>query len=162
VVSRGPEHTIVTAPDLTGLSPQAALEALEKTGLGFSFALRPAGPNERAGAVVVQEPAGGTVIESSGKVDMLVARPAETGGEVFGLFSYTMPENPYPLPLRLEALPASGGERRLLAETNFHGGTFTFPYREVPGITLILTMLNRELYRETVQPPMDELSLDAL
>jgi beta-lactam-binding protein with PASTA domain len=140
VVSKGPEYAMITVPDLIGLSPAAALEALRGTGLGFTFSLRPARAAEKAGVAVFQEPAKDTVIESKGKVHILVAKPEDSGGEVFGLFSYTMPENPYPLTVRLEALPAAlpgaaslgSGERRLLTEIEFPGGTFTFPYREVP------------------------------
>ncbi|MDR0388045.1 MAG: penicillin-binding protein, partial [Treponema sp.] len=72
----------------------------------------------------------------------------------FSLFSYTLPENPYPLPVRLEAL-LPGGERRLLAEVEFPGGVFTLPYQLPPQSILILSMLNRELYRETVPAPED-------
>jgi hypothetical protein len=95
---------------------------------------------------------------------MLVTSPAGPleNGEVFALFSYTMPENAYPLPVRLEVLLPGAGGRELLAETDFAGGPFSFPYQIVPGAVLILSMRGRELYRETVMPPMDELSLDEI
>ncbi|GHV88215.1 PASTA domain-containing protein [Spirochaetia bacterium] len=167
VVSRGPLHTQTPAPDLTGLSPQAALKKLAPLGLGFQFSLRPASGNEKPGMVVEQDPAKNTMVESDKAVNLVIASPLESkNGDVFGLFTYTMPENPYPLPVRLETLPpgggSAGGERTLLAETDFAGGTFTFPYQLPPDSTLILSMLNRELYREKVQIRMEALSLDEL
>jgi hypothetical protein len=49
-----------------------------------------------------------------------------------------------------------------LVETDFGGGVFTFPYQTAPGAILIFSMRGRELHRETVLPPMDELSLDEI
>jgi beta-lactam-binding protein with PASTA domain len=164
VVSRGPAHTMTAVPNLWGLSPREALDRLGKAGLGFGFSLREVRESETYGTVVFQEPAKDTMIESGRPVNMLVTSPAgplETG-EVFALFSYTMPENPYPLSVRLEALLPEASSRELLVETDFGGGVFSFPYRTVPGAVLILSMRGRELYRETVMPPMDELSLDEI
>jgi hypothetical protein len=44
----------------------------------------------------------------------------------------------------------------------YPGGKFTVPYRLPLGTTLILSMLNREIYRETVAPASESLSLDQL
>ncbi|MCL1958162.1 MAG: penicillin-binding protein, partial [Spirochaetes bacterium] len=58
-------------------------------------------------------------------------------------------QNPYPLPVRLEAqLPS--GERVRLFTVNYMGGEFTVPYKLPVESTLILSMLNRELNREVV------------
>ncbi|MCL2127109.1 MAG: penicillin-binding protein, partial [Treponema sp.] len=70
--------------------------------------------------------------------------------EVFGLFTYTMPKNPYPLPVRLEALLPSG-ERRRIAAVDFPGGKFTVPYRLPEESVLVLSLMSREIYRETVR-----------
>ncbi|MDR2053571.1 MAG: PASTA domain-containing protein [Treponema sp.] len=164
VVSRGPAHIMTAVPNLWGLTPREALDRLEEAGLGFVFSLREARDGETYGTVVFQEPAKDTMIESGRSVNMLVTSPAGPleSGEVFALFSYTMPENPYPLLARLEVLPPGADGRELLAEADFGGGTFSFPYRAVPGAVLILSMRGRELCRETVMPPMDELSLDEI
>ena len=80
---------------------------------------------------------------------------------VFGLFRYNMAKNPYPLSLRLEAQLPSGERRRLLA-TEYSGGTLTVPYELPIGSVLILSMLNREIHRETVFLPVEPLYLDQL
>jgi hypothetical protein len=51
--------------------------------------------------------------------------------------------------VRLEALLPSG-ERLRLISVEYPGGEFTVPYRLPAGSTLVLSMLNREIHRETV------------
>jgi beta-lactam-binding protein with PASTA domain len=162
VVSRGPEHALITVPDMTGLSVAQALDLIREGGISFSFTLRPVREHEKAGTVVYQEPAGGSTATANTRLVLLAAAPEEPeNGEVFALFRYTLPENPYPLPVRLEALLPTGN-RETLAELNHIGGDFSVPYQLPVGSELILSMLNRELYREAVKPPMDPLSLDQL
>jgi len=90
------------------------------------------------------------MIPSSTRVSLTVAAPENLASEeVFGLFSYEMPPNPYPLETRLEALLPSG-ERRLLLATEYSGGVLAVPYRVPEDTALILSVLNREIHRETV------------
>jgi beta-lactam-binding protein with PASTA domain len=162
VVSRGPEHILIAVPALTGLTPAQALERVREAGLRFSFSLRPIRQGERAGIVVYQDPAAEAALESTKAVSILVNDPGVTaGGEIFGLFEYAMPENPVPLPVKLECLPPGGGSRVTLAEADFAGGSFSFPYQAEPGSILIFSMMNRELIRQTISAPA-ELSLDEI
>jgi beta-lactam-binding protein with PASTA domain len=163
VVSRGPEHTLVTAPELVGLTVFEAVEQIRQRGINFSFDLRSIRGNEKPGIVVYQNPEGMVSIDKKQPVAILVTAPGSKvlNGEIFSLFRYTIPENPYPLPVRLEAL-LPDGERRLLAEVEFSGGEFTLPYQLPPQSILIFSRLNRELYRETIQPPVDSLPLEQL
>jgi beta-lactam-binding protein with PASTA domain len=150
VVSRGPENTVITVPLFTGLTIPAALAEIGRTGVDFSFSLRPGREGEEEGIVVHQEPPAETQAPVNTRIKLLVNGPARvSGGEIFGLFRYDMPLNPYPLALRLEAL-LPGGERVELISVLYRGGEFTAPYRLPPGTVLILSMLNRELYRETL------------
>jgi beta-lactam-binding protein with PASTA domain len=149
LVSLGPERATVTVPDFAGLTVSEAAERIRRQGINFIFGLRRAFGNEKAGTVVHQNPEARTVIEKNRPVSITVAAPEEgsLNGEVFALFRHTMPENPFPQPMRLEAL-LPGGERRTLAEVEFLGGEFTMPYQLPYGSILILSMLNREIYRE--------------
>ncbi|MDR3276739.1 MAG: PASTA domain-containing protein [Treponema sp.] len=155
VVSRGPEHRTVQAPAITGLSPRSALEKIDGSGVSFSFSIRTVRENESAGIVVYQDPAAGTMIESNRRVSLLVTIPAEIPADrVYGLFKYSLPENPYPLPVRLEALVPGSEERSLLAGIDFIGGEFSFPYDVPPSTILILSQMGREIYRETIEAPV--------
>jgi beta-lactam-binding protein with PASTA domain len=167
VVSRGPEFVSVSIPSLTGQTPSDAVAALQKAGLRFSFSIRALREGETPGLVVYQNPSAGSTSESGRSVSLLVPflesapHTAESlagdaivssYGDVsaYGLFSYTLPENPYPLSVRLEALYPEAETRTLLLACNFSGGEFTFPYQVPAGTTLIFSQLDREIYREVI------------
>ncbi|MDR0730535.1 MAG: PASTA domain-containing protein [Treponema sp.] len=153
VISRGPENAVMTVPRFTGLGLAEALALLGREGLDFEFSLRPSRANEEGGTVVYQDPPPETQAPANTKVNLLVNIPPEIPqGELFGLFSYTVPPNPYPLAMRLEAL-YPGGERTELINVPYRGGNFTVPYRLPEGTVLILSILNRELHRETLLAP---------
>jgi len=154
VVSQGPQHTFVTVPQMVGLSVADALEWLGSQGADFEFWLAEAwdGDDGDGETVVRQSPPAGASVTSNTRINLTVAVPAELGDdEAFGLFSHFMPQNPFPLPIALDAVLPTG-ERRRLVELDFIGGTFTAPYRLPVNSVLVLSMLNREIRRETVRP----------
>jgi beta-lactam-binding protein with PASTA domain len=156
VVSRGPENAMLTVPQLTGLSIAAALEQISRSGVDFTFDVRPPQAGEKGETVVSQTPAGNTSIPANTTVRFTVTPPDNLkSGEVFRLFRYTLPPNPYPLSVRLDAILDSG-ERRRIITVEYSGGEFTVPYRLPVGTVLVLSMLNREMYRETAAPPAED------
>jgi beta-lactam-binding protein with PASTA domain len=173
VVSRGPENAQITVPSLTGLPMEDALEIIGRTGIDFIFTLRTVRDSEPPGFVVFQNPQADSAVAAHTRVSLTVTapeNPVNSQGEVFALFRYPLAPNPYPLAIRLEALipppPGSSataqGERRLLLATAYAGGELTVPYQLPENAALILTMLNREIHRETVTAPVTDLSLDQL
>jgi beta-lactam-binding protein with PASTA domain len=160
VISRGPENTTIKVPALVGLSLAETLEQIGHWGIDFTFTLRPVREGETAETVVAQNPAGNTMAASNTRVAITMASPlSPEDGEVFGLFTYAMPKNPYPHLIRLEALLPSGERIRLLS-VEYAGGELNVPYHLPPGSILILSMLNREIHRETVTLPVESLSPD--
>jgi len=151
VVSRGRENQSIAVPQLAGLSLSKALELISSSGINFYFLTREKTGNEGGETVVSQLPAADTTASKELPVQITVTAPEKLdSGETFGLFRYTIPPNPYPLPVRLEAqLPS--GERRRLFTVNYSGGEFTVPYKLPVNSVLILSMLNRELHREAVR-----------
>jgi beta-lactam-binding protein with PASTA domain len=151
VVSRGREDQTVSVPQLTGLQLSRALELISLTGINFQFNIRERNPDERGETVVTQIPAQNNTITLNTPVQIIVTRPERLEDyEVFGLFRFSIPQNPYPLPVHLDAqLPS--GERQRLFTVNYPGGDFSVPYRLPAGSVLVLSMLNRELHRETVR-----------
>jgi beta-lactam-binding protein with PASTA domain len=162
VISRGPERDVVQVPDLRGLSPAAALERINEANLDFVFSIRPVQEGETAETVVAQEPAGQAALTAGGRISLVVAAPSRLeDGEIYALFRYTLAANAVPLPLSLEAqLPS--GERRGIGAVNYGGGEFTMPYRLPVGSMLILSLADRELYRQEVQEPLNVFSPDRL
>jgi beta-lactam-binding protein with PASTA domain len=150
VVSRGQENVRITVPDLEGATLQTALERLNQARINFIFELVPAGEGDTPETVAAQSPLGGSEINAEDKISVSLYAPVPKEGEAAGLFRYTLPRNPYPLPVTLDALLPGGATRRLIS-VNHPGGDFTLPYRLPDGSTIILTMLDRELYRQTVR-----------
>jgi len=151
VVSRGREHQTVTVPQLTGITFTRALELISSSGINYRFTVRDRESAESGETIVTQTPAADTVIPINSVVDLILTAPDSVAeGTVFGLFSYSIPPNPYPLAVRLDAqLPTE--ERRRLISVNYSGGDFTVPYKLPSGTVLILSMLNRELHREIIR-----------
>jgi hypothetical protein len=102
------------------------------------------------------------VVSSSTQLNIVVSPPASLGNnEVFDLFAYELPRNPYPLPVLLEALVPSG-ERKRIIQVDHPGGTFTVPYRLPVGSVLILSMVGREMTRQEVRYPQAVRSFEQL
>ena len=159
VVSRGQENTRVTLPDLKNLPFADALARLGQLKIGFTFAIRNDGGDP--GTVYSQTPAGGTEISSDGKVAVTIIAPAASAEEVVGLFRFNLPLNPYPLPLMVEAeLPT--GARQNLVSTNHSGGEFSMPYKLPAGSVMILSMVDREIYRQTIRASVENSSAEGM
>ena len=162
VVSRGLENTMLRLPNLLGLGLEDTLEQIGRTGINFEFSLRPPRSGEKPGTVVAQNPSGDTLAGLDTRVAITVASPEDVPeNEIFGLFNYEMAKNPYPLLIRLESILPNGERQRLLS-VQYAGGTLSVPYHQPAGSVLVLSMLNREIHRETVSPRMERLSLDQL
>jgi beta-lactam-binding protein with PASTA domain len=161
VVSRGPENVRITVPDMVNLPLSEALEKISQTKINFIFSMRPPSEGENPETVISQNPRGGTEIGSADKVSITITAPEASAGETAGLFTYNLPVNPYPLAVTVDAeLP--NGTRRRLVNVNHTGGQFNLPYRLPEGSSLVLSMLNRELYRERIGRTVESLSLDEL
>jgi len=150
VVSMGRDNASVAVPQLTGLNLSRALDLISGSGINYHFTTRETSGNESGETVVYQNPPANTTVSLNTVVNLIVTTPAALAeNEVFGLFRYAIPLNPYPLAVRLDALLPSG-ERVRLFTVNYSGGEFTVPYKLPVETVLVLYMLNRELYRETV------------
>jgi len=150
VVSKGQADNVVTVPQFVGFPVSSALEQIGKAGIAFVFTLRELREGEKGETVVSQNPAAGVSVTSNDILTLTVNSPARLGeNEVFSLFEYIMPKNPYPLPVRLEALLPSGERKRIIG-VDYPGGKFTAPYRLPVDSVLTLYLMNREIYKETV------------
>jgi beta-lactam-binding protein with PASTA domain len=150
VVSKGRENLTITVPQLTGLSLSRTLEIISGTGINFQFLIKERSENETGEIITAQIPAASSTISINTPIQLTVSYPDKIAdNEIFDLFKYTIPQNPYPLTVRLEAQLPSAEKQRLFTG-NYMGGEFTIPYKLPVGSVLVLSMLNRELYRMTV------------
>jgi len=151
VVSRGPQHSLMTVPHLTGMTLSDVLEWIGTAGVVFEFSVREPLVGETGETVVLQSPPAGTNVTANTRINLTVTAPESLfEGEVFSLFTHTMSPNPFPLPVRLQALLPTG-ELRDIIGVDFPGGRFTVPYRLPVNTVLILSMMDREIHREMVR-----------
>jgi len=157
VVSRGSENVRTKLPNLLGLGLDDALEQIGRAGIDFEFSIRQSRSGEKAGTVVYQNPGGDTLAASSTRVEIVMTIPDSLPqNQVFGLFTYEMAQNPYPLLVTLESILPGGARQRLLS-VQYPGGRLSVPYLQPSGAVLVLSMLNREIHRETVALPVESL-----
>ncbi len=148
IVSRGSGKEKFKVPDIVGLPYIDAIDRLSEAGVCFTVGIRPALAGEKPETVMSQDPAGQSVIDLGTRVAIEVTMPSDlTEEEAFGVFSASLPEYPYALALKLDAM-LPNGERRRLYDADHPGGEFSVPYRLPRGTVLTLTALNRMEKRE--------------
>ena len=150
VVSRGPERAKVKVPDLIGLSLNEATLLIEKSSVAFKFVIRPTEGLERPGTIVAQLPEAGTLQDPMNPVSLVFGSPAQAEGLVTGLFSYTLPEYPYPLRVILYAESPTRARIPLIS-VDHPGGLFTLPYALPEKSVLELQVLSRVVARVEIR-----------
>jgi len=150
IVSKGPESRKVSVPDFMGKNIREASVIAEGSALVVDFSMRQAKQGEAQGKVVEQKPASGVEAKTTDRMQVLLTPLAPTKGIVNGIYKYTLPVYPYPVPLKLEATSPSG-QRSLLIAFNYPGGPFSLPFSLPSGTSLVLSVLDRELARTEVK-----------
>lgn len=74
----------------------------------------------------------------------------DTTNYVHGIYSTMIPEYPYAVPVKLDVIPQEGS-RYGIATFNHVGGALTVPYAVPHGSVLVLSVLDREVERVSVQ-----------
>jgi beta-lactam-binding protein with PASTA domain len=152
VVSRGPEKAKTVVPNLLGLEYEAALLLVEKSNLPIVVTMRKPEAKEKAGVVVSESPAAGSLVVGFSQLSLAVTFPVAEKGMVAGVFSKDLPVYPYPLRVSLDALKPNG-ERGFIFRLAHPGGSFSVPYFLPEGTVLVLTVLDREVARTEVRQP---------
>ena len=98
-------------------------------------------------------PTGG-LIAANDRVSFIIAEPAKSDKSIFGILDQALPDYPYPLALKAEAIYPSG-ERVPLLSIKHPGGELTIPYQVPPDSTVVVTILNKEALRFDVKAPAD-------
>lgn len=74
----------------------------------------------------------------------------DTTGYVHGIFTTAIPEYPYAVPVKLDVIPQEGS-RYGFASFSHVGGNLTVPYAVPHGAVIVLSVLDREVERVSVQ-----------
>lgn len=181
IVSSGPQKMKVSVPDMTGKTVTQVLAEMAVTPLTFDFVQHVATDSEKPGTVVKQTvPGNKSEVSAYSHVKLEFAMPVatddvesvaagaidiknkteteatdtnfvrDTTNYVHGIFSSTIPEYPYAVPVKLDVIPQDGA-RYGLATFNHVGGEITIPYAVPHGSVVVLSVLDREVERISIQ-----------
>ncbi len=151
VVSRGTEITRVEVPNITGMNINDLITQITRVRVVFEFTSRIAQEGEEAGVVVSQSVPPGNVIDAYGSVSAEVILPAEQKGNVrLGIFSYTLPNYLYAVPIEVTA-DTPDGESFPVINMNHPGGLLSIPYELPVNTVLTLSVSGTQLYTTRVQ-----------
>lgn len=150
VVSRGPNYENTRVPNLIGQSVNDLLQTIARSKLVFDITTRPANEGEQTGYVISQTEFETEFVPNYTRIAIEMTLPERSSdGNVTGIFTQTLPEYPYPVAMRLEAVPFEG-EQFTIVSFNHPGGNLTIPYSVPSGSTLKLIIGDRENSRITV------------
>jgi beta-lactam-binding protein with PASTA domain len=151
VVSRGPETDKTAVPNIVGKSVNDILQLMPQSKIIFDFTQHTAAATEKPGTVVSQQMFGSNIVPDYTRMTADFAMPTQSpDGNVYGLFTDTLTEYPYPVAVKLEALPQEGNPYTIVSFTH-PGGNLTIPYAVPRGTTLVLTVVGRTSKKMTVQ-----------
>ena len=151
VVSRGPNYENTRRPYVIGQSINDLLQTIARSKIVFDITGHVAKDNEKAGTVVSQETIDDEYIPNYTRVSIEMALPEKSDDEnISGIFQAKIAAYPYPVPMRLEAVPEEGNSYTIL-NFNHPGGNVTIPYSVAKGTTLILSVVDKVNSRLVVE-----------
>ena len=151
VVSKGPESLKDKVPDFSGKSISDAIATAENSPFTVDFSMRAAKAGEPQGMVVDQQPKAGVEAKVADRIKVALSSPPPAAGLANGIYVYNLPQYPYPVPVKLEAIKPAG-QRVLIASLKHPGGNFSVPFSLPAGSTFVLSVLDREMARTEVKP----------
>ncbi|MCQ2596691.1 MAG: PASTA domain-containing protein [Treponema sp.] len=150
VVSRGPQYENTRPPVLRGSSINDMLQVITRSKLIFDFTSHVALEDEVPGTVTDYQKFEDEFVPNYTRVTVDMAMPeSNDDGNRYGIFEKTLDAYPYPVPMRLEAVPEEGNSYTII---NFAhtGGSVTIPYIVPAGTTLVLYAGDKVAGRETI------------
>ncbi len=179
VVSKGESEPLVKVPNFLGNTIAQILEEMGKVNLLFDFQSHVAGTDEIAGTVTNQSFEADGEVEEFSRITLDIALPAlgtlysgdtviekdvrgrdetevagmKMGGlenSSHGIFSAKISQYPIAVPVKLDAIPPEGAAYTVTS-FNHIGGEISVPYSVPHGTVLVLSVVNQEKERFTVQ-----------
>jgi len=150
IVSRGSTFENTHVPDLTGQSVNDLLQVIARSKLVFDITSRLPEEEEVPGTVVRQEEFEEEFVANYTRVAVEMAMPEdELNGNIYGIFTEQLSPYPYPVTMKLEAIPSEESAYTIL---NFvhPGGLVTIPYAVPRGTQLVLSVADRVVAKKTI------------
>lgn len=149
VVSRGPNYENTRAPNVLGQSVNDLLQTITRSKVVFDITGRPAEEGEKIGVVVNQPAFEDEFVPNYSRVALEMTIPEEViDGTVYGIFTESLIDYPYPVPMKLVAVPTEGDSYTVVS-FNHPGGNVTIPYAVPQGTNLVLYVVDKVVARQS-------------
>ena len=150
VVSRGPNYENTRPPKVVGQSVNDLLQTITRSKVVFDIKSHIALDNEKIGTVVSQQTFDSEFVPNYSRVEIEMAMPDKpVNDNVYGIFEAKLADYPYPVPMKLEAVPEEGNSYTILSFSH-PGGNVTIPYAVPKGTELVLYVVEKVASRQTV------------
>ena len=149
VVSRGPQFEKTRVPKIVGKSVSDMLGFMVTSKIIFDFTSHEAEPSEKAGCISSQQAFTTEFVPNYTRMSVDFAFPKgniDEDKKIFGIFSDSLKNYPYPVPMRVEAISPTG-EVSTLISFKHTGGNFSIPYHVEKGTIIVLYVVNQEYKR---------------
>lgn len=152
VVSRGPNYENTRRPYVIGQNVNDLLQTIARSKIVFDITSHTAGEDEKPGTVTSQEKIEDEFVPNYTRVAIEMAMPENSSSDenIFGIFRETLTAYPYPIAMRLEAIPAEGNAYTILNFTH-PGGNLTIPYAVPRGTTLVLYVADKVRAKQIIE-----------
>ncbi len=149
VVSRGPSYENTRTPNVVGQSINDLLQTITRSKVVFDINSVPLNDEEKPGVVVSQQTFEDEFIPNYTRVSVDMSIPNKAiDGTVYGIFTESLIEYPYPVPMKLVATPTEGDDYTVVS-LNHPGGNVTIPYAVPQGTTLVLYVVDKVISKQT-------------
>ena len=150
VISRGPNYENTKAPNVVGQTVNDLMQTITRSKIVFDITAHIAEKDETPGTVVSQETIEDEFVPNYTRVSIEMAMPKKPiNDNYYGIFTTQLVEYPYPVPMKLSAIPEEGAEYSIL-EFNHTGGNLTIPYAVPKGTTLVLTVADKVQAKQVI------------
>lgn len=150
VVSRGPAYDYTAVPNLVGLSINDLLSRIGQNKLVYDFTAHSAEGDEKPGTVTGQQTFNREYVNNYTRMNVELALPTSAqNGLLYGVFSTQVTDYPYPVEMKLDAIPETG-DRYTLVTFMHIGGSVTMPYAVPKNTELIFSIEGRDQKRVLV------------
>lgn len=150
VVSRGPNYENTRPPKVLGQSVNDLLQTITRSKIVFDIKSHIALDDEKIGTVVSQQTFDSEFVPNYSRVEIEMAMPDKPiNDNVYGIFEAKLADYPYPVPMKLEAVPEEGNSYTILSFSH-PGGNVTIPYAVPKGTELVLYVVEKVASRQTV------------
>jgi beta-lactam-binding protein with PASTA domain len=133
--------------DYVGKSFQEAISELTRDNIPFAFLVKKAPKASDAGLVLNQNPGADARMPYGQVVQLTMAPPTNVGKDnVFGLFTFSLPDQPIGVNVRLVLI--SDSEPKEMLSMKHPGGPLAVPYIAPEGSELVLYIMDQEVARQ--------------